>query len=173
MISPMKALEMVENVEGLEELSFLRVLLFCFCLVDCRKEFNLQMLTFCCRSWNFSTAWKNLVKSRWPNLGNQIEPIDWQQMYWETHLQKYAFFFASQWKNRDSIFCSWMICRFSCMIPQTNNSCLDEVAEIASLPSFDGRLGEIGISGTCYWVAWFLLNSCLSGVKYICIYVLC
>ncbi|ONH93047.1 hypothetical protein PRUPE_8G209500 [Prunus persica] len=64
------------------------------------------------RSWNFSTAWKNLVKSRWPNLGNQIEPIDWQQMYWETHLQ----------------------------------NCLDEVAEIASLPSFDGRLGEIGIS---------------------------
>lgn len=129
---------------------FVWVLLYCFCLVDCRKEFNLQMLTFCCRSWNFSTAWKNLVKSRWPNLGNQIEPIDWQQMYWETHLQKYAFFFASQWKNRDSIFCSWMICRFSCMIPQTNNSCLDEVAEIASLPSFDGRLGEIGISGTCY-----------------------
>ncbi|BFG42801.1 hypothetical protein CerSpe_290760 [Prunus speciosa] len=64
------------------------------------------------RSWNFSTAWKNLVKSRWPDLGNQIEPIDWQQMYWETHLQ----------------------------------NCLDEVAEIASLPSFDGRLGEIGIS---------------------------
>ncbi|KAL6271277.1 hypothetical protein ACE6H2_028188 [Prunus campanulata] len=64
------------------------------------------------RSWNFSTAWKNLVKSRWPDLGNQIEPIDWQQMYWETHLQ----------------------------------NCLDEVAEIASLPSFDGRLGEIRIS---------------------------
>ncbi|KAK9944911.1 hypothetical protein M0R45_010453 [Rubus argutus] len=64
------------------------------------------------RSWNFNKAWRNLFKSRWPELGNRIEPPDWQQTYWETHLQ----------------------------------NCLDEVAEIASLPSFNGCLGEIKIS---------------------------
>ncbi|KAM5563222.1 hypothetical protein ABKV19_018072 [Rosa sericea] len=64
------------------------------------------------RSRNFDKAWRNLFKSRWPELGSRIEPPDWQQIYWETHLQ----------------------------------NCLDEVAELASLPSFDGCLGEIKIS---------------------------
>ncbi|KAF3436035.1 hypothetical protein FNV43_RR23127 [Rhamnella rubrinervis] len=39
------------------------------------------------RYWNFDAAWRNLFKSRWPKLVNEIQPSDWQQMYWETHLQ--------------------------------------------------------------------------------------
>jgi hypothetical protein len=42
------------------------------------------------RHWNFNTAWRALVKLRWPDLVEQSEPVDWQQMYWEMHLQKYA-----------------------------------------------------------------------------------
>lgn len=76
---------------------------------------------------NFNTAWKALFKSRWPDLARKIQRvdwsagvakyesiIDWQQMYWETHLQ----------------------------------NCIDEAAEIAVLPSFDGCLGEIEIPDT-------------------------
>ncbi|KAK9281438.1 hypothetical protein L1049_004340 [Liquidambar formosana] len=78
------------------------------------------------RYGNFNTAWKTLFKSRWPKLVKPIEPVnwlaervekyeltsDWQQMYWETHIQ----------------------------------DCIDEAAEIALLPSFDGCIGEIKIS---------------------------
>ncbi|KAM3683472.1 hypothetical protein ACJW31_12G150000 [Castanea mollissima] len=39
------------------------------------------------RHWNFNTAWRALYKLRWPDLVEQIEPVDWQQMYWEMHLQ--------------------------------------------------------------------------------------
>ncbi|KAJ7972552.1 Leucine-rich repeat, ribonuclease inhibitor subtype [Quillaja saponaria] len=59
-------------------------------------------------------AWKMLFKLRWPALFNHIQPIDWQQIYWETHLQ----------------------------------NCLDEAAETAVLPSFNGCIGEIQISDT-------------------------
>ncbi|XP_050363520.1 uncharacterized protein LOC126782339 [Argentina anserina] len=64
------------------------------------------------RSRKFDKAWREFYKSRWPVLGSRIETDDWQQIYWETHLQK----------------------------------CLDEVAELASLPSFDGCLGDVKIS---------------------------
>ncbi|KAF5458282.1 hypothetical protein F2P56_022319 [Juglans regia] len=39
------------------------------------------------RYWNFNAAWKALFNLRWPDLVDQIEPVDWQEMYWETHLQ--------------------------------------------------------------------------------------
>lgn len=35
-------------------------------------------------------AWKALFKLRWPDLVDSIQPVDWQQMYWQTHLQKYV-----------------------------------------------------------------------------------
>ncbi|XP_077227277.1 RNI-like superfamily protein isoform X2 [Tasmannia lanceolata] len=84
------------------------------------------------RCADFNTAWKKLVMSRWPE-GIEIEPFncmtkqdgveryeltfnsgDWQQIYWEAHLQ----------------------------------NCLDEAAETALLPSFDGCIGEITMSDT-------------------------
>lgn len=66
------------------------------------------------RKGNFDAAWKALFKSRWPELVDNIQPDDWQQMYWETHLQ----------------------------------NCLDEAAEVAVLPSFNGCISEIKISET-------------------------
>ncbi|XP_044502364.1 NACHT, LRR and PYD domains-containing protein 14 isoform X2 [Mangifera indica] len=65
------------------------------------------------RMWKFNTAWKILFKKRWPQIVHHTEPNDWEQMYWEAHLQ----------------------------------SCLDEAAEVAVLPSFDGFIGDIKISG--------------------------
>nr|DAD20148.1 TPA_asm: hypothetical protein HUJ06_021611 [Nelumbo nucifera] len=80
------------------------------------------------RYGDFNTVWRTLFYSRWPEGVAQIQsmeqltmrPIkgsetdyndDWQQLYWEAHLQ----------------------------------NCLDEAAEIALLPSFDGCIGEITI----------------------------
>ncbi|PON51406.1 LRR domain containing protein [Parasponia andersonii] len=60
---------------------------------------------------NLDKAWRSLFELRWPELVNQHKSVDWQQIYWETHLQ----------------------------------NCLDEAAEIAVLPSFDGHLGEVKI----------------------------
>ncbi|KAJ1387220.1 hypothetical protein SESBI_40133 [Sesbania bispinosa] len=72
------------------------------------------------RVWNLNAAWKKLFKLRWPHLIKQIQPMDWLQEYWETHLQ----------------------------------DCLDEAAEIALLPSFNGFIGDIqisdGVSGLKY-----------------------
>ncbi|KDP26432.1 hypothetical protein JCGZ_17590 [Jatropha curcas] len=39
------------------------------------------------RSCNFDTAWKMLFQSRWPWLVDSNESVDWQQTYWQTHLQ--------------------------------------------------------------------------------------
>lgn len=39
------------------------------------------------RHWKFNTAWRALCKLRWRDLVEQIEPVDWQQKYWEMHLQ--------------------------------------------------------------------------------------
>ncbi|XP_010069680.2 uncharacterized protein LOC104456563 isoform X2 [Eucalyptus grandis] len=64
------------------------------------------------RNGSFSDAWRSLYKRRWAELVEQVQPADWQQAYWEMHLQK----------------------------------CIDEAAEVALLPSFDGKLGEIRIS---------------------------
>ncbi|WCJ38162.1 RNI-like superfamily protein [Euphorbia peplus] len=64
------------------------------------------------RGGNFNSAWKVLFKLRWPMLIDREEPDDWQQMYWETHLQ----------------------------------NCLDEAVGLASLPSFDGFIGEMRVS---------------------------
>ncbi|KAA8550666.1 hypothetical protein F0562_002350 [Nyssa sinensis] len=87
------------------------------CFRNCRKRK---------RYVDFETAWRRLYNSRWPGPVRQNQPVDWlanqgvtnndstsdwQQMYWETHLQ----------------------------------NCLDEAAEIALLPSFDGCIGEIKI----------------------------
>ncbi|XP_062148827.1 uncharacterized protein LOC133857575 [Alnus glutinosa] len=65
----------------------------------------------CCK---FNTAWMALFKLRWPDLVDHIKPVDWQQMYWEAHLQ----------------------------------NCLDEAAEIALIPCFNGCIGDIQISDT-------------------------
>jgi hypothetical protein len=46
------------------------------------------------RDWNLNTAWQKLFKLRWPNIIDQIQPTDWQQAYWETHLQKYLHYTA-------------------------------------------------------------------------------
>ncbi|KAI3878997.1 hypothetical protein MKX03_002708 [Papaver bracteatum] len=80
----------------------------------------------------FNSAWESLFKSRWSEGVKQNRPTDqfteqmipkseqasfsgdWQQLYWEAHIQ----------------------------------SCLDEAAEAALLPSFDGCIGEISISDT-------------------------
>lgn len=57
------------------------------------------------RCGNFNTVWRRLFKSRWPDFVKHIEVADWlaeqhgrkcdltndwQQMYWETHMQEYA-----------------------------------------------------------------------------------
>lgn len=42
------------------------------------------------RYGNFDTAWKALFKFRWPDLAECVKPVDWQQIYWETHVQKYV-----------------------------------------------------------------------------------
>lgn len=62
-----------------------------------------------CRYLNFEEEWKTLYELRWPALGRQSKNSknksfdssakgkeaerestdDWQQMYWEAHLQKY------------------------------------------------------------------------------------
>lgn len=74
----------------------------------------------------FDGVWKALFKERWPENFKRVELInkvdgarssvdhenDWQQLYWETHLQ----------------------------------NCLDEAAERAMLPAFDGHIGELSIS---------------------------
>ncbi|XVE78035.1 hypothetical protein DITRI_Ditri13aG0111800 [Diplodiscus trichospermus] len=39
------------------------------------------------RNGNFDTAWKALFKLRWPDLVDCVQPVDWQQIYWETHVQ--------------------------------------------------------------------------------------
>ncbi|KAK8711683.1 hypothetical protein V6N13_146956 [Hibiscus sabdariffa] len=63
------------------------------------------------RNGNFDTAWKALFTFRWPDHVERVQPVDWQQIYWEYHVQ----------------------------------DCLDKAAEVASLPSFSGCLGEIQI----------------------------
>ncbi|KAI4329851.1 hypothetical protein MLD38_028191 [Melastoma candidum] len=64
------------------------------------------------RNENFNLAWKSLFQLRWPDLVGEMKVDDWQQTYWELHLQ----------------------------------NCLDEAAEKAVLPSFNGRIGHITIS---------------------------
>ncbi|TKY62275.1 NLRC3 protein [Spatholobus suberectus] len=41
------------------------------------------------RDWNLNSAWQRLFQQRWPHRVKQIQihPTDWQQLYWETHLQ--------------------------------------------------------------------------------------
>ncbi|TYG49147.1 hypothetical protein ES288_D10G071200v1 [Gossypium darwinii] len=49
---------------------------------------DLKMGRKCGRYGNFDTAWKALFKFRWPDLAECVKPVDWQQIYWETHVQK-------------------------------------------------------------------------------------
>ncbi|XP_020211494.1 uncharacterized protein LOC109796223 isoform X2 [Cajanus cajan] len=39
------------------------------------------------REWNLNSAWQSLFQQRWPHRLHRIHPTDWQQLYWETHLQ--------------------------------------------------------------------------------------
>lgn len=98
----------------------------------------------CCK---FNTAWRALFKLRWPDLVDCIKPVDWQQMYWEAHLQKYAHLVTQTFECLLLFvhgFYSW----FSPFVML--NSCLDEAAEIALIPSFNGCIGDIQISGAKY-----------------------
>lgn len=48
-------------------------------------------LKFVCRNDVLGSSWKVLFKLRWPEFIDHVEsPADWQQLYWEKHLQKYA-----------------------------------------------------------------------------------
>ncbi|KAM7501543.1 hypothetical protein LguiB_000447 [Lonicera macranthoides] len=64
-----------------------------YCFRNCKKRK---------RCVNFEMAWRTLYKSRWPDHARQIQPVDllakqgmecyelendWNQMYWEAHLQ--------------------------------------------------------------------------------------
>ncbi|PKI76816.1 hypothetical protein CRG98_002802 [Punica granatum] len=40
------------------------------------------------RCGNFDRAWMALFKLRWPDAFELLHPADWQQAYWEKHLQK-------------------------------------------------------------------------------------
>lgn len=74
------------------------------------------------------------------------------------HISKSMLFFFFLMNGRKGIaeFCLRMtlafffFCFMILFYETIKNSCLDEVAEIASLPSFNGCLGEIKISGTSY-----------------------
>ncbi|KAK7378547.1 hypothetical protein VNO80_03990 [Phaseolus coccineus] len=37
--------------------------------------------------WDLSSAWQILFRLRWPQRVQLIQPTDWQQLYWEIHLQ--------------------------------------------------------------------------------------
>ncbi|CAJ1897955.1 unnamed protein product [Sphenostylis stenocarpa] len=37
--------------------------------------------------WNLNLAWERLFRLRWPENIGQIQPTDWQQLYWESHVQ--------------------------------------------------------------------------------------
>lgn len=39
------------------------------------------------RDCDLDIAWRKLFGLRWPDLINKIQPTDWQNAYWETHLQ--------------------------------------------------------------------------------------
>ncbi|KAH1258499.1 Protein NLRC5 [Glycine max] len=39
------------------------------------------------RDWNLNSAWQRLFQLRWPDRVKQIHRTDWEQLYWETHLQ--------------------------------------------------------------------------------------
>lgn len=110
---------------------------------------------FFVRYEGFDGVWKALFKERWPENFKRVELInkvdgarssvdhenDWQQLYWETHLQKCA-------NLMEAIFSFLNVPFFS--IEQFLvywNSCLDEAAERAMLPAFDGHIGELSISG--------------------------
>ncbi|TYI59964.1 hypothetical protein E1A91_D10G072200v1 [Gossypium mustelinum] len=56
-------------------------------LVECLPPLALQKLQSEIYG-NFDTAWKALFKFRWPDLAECVKPVDWQQIYWETHVQK-------------------------------------------------------------------------------------
>ena len=59
----------------------------------------------------------------------------------------FGYFFLISDRKWVGKFRSWSIC-FFLFSEISKNSCLDEVVEVASLPSFDGCLGEVKISGT-------------------------
>lgn len=40
--------------------------------------------------------WKKLFKTRWSGVTDQIEPVDWQQRYWEAHVQGYVHLISSK-----------------------------------------------------------------------------
>ncbi|KAL2344950.1 hypothetical protein Fmac_006235 [Flemingia macrophylla] len=84
------------------------------------------------RDWNLDSAWRRLFHQRWPQRLQQIQPADWQQLYWETHLQ----------------------------------DCLDEAAEVALIPSFDGYIGDIQISDSILKSIGFVGNTSHSTFDY-------
>ena len=110
----------------------------------------------------------NLFELRWPELFNKKESDDWQQMYWETHLQGYISLMMKETriyiyalliqrgkkKKKDTIEGNQLLSIFLLLVSlfvmlTTKNSCLDEAVAIALLPSFKGSLADVRISGMC------------------------
>ena len=106
-------------------------------------------------------TWKALYKSRWSVVQKvsvdmlledvqQDESItNWQQIYWEKHLQKYATCLSSQ----SLISLCFIFLIFNCIISIWHlNSCLDAAAEMVSITLFDGCLGDVEIPGNFFWL---------------------
>ena len=126
-----------------------------------------------CRNDVLGSSWKLLFKVRWPELVNSVEPsADWQQLYWEKHLQKYdtALWFVV-------LLCFLPVLSFAV---NPSNSCVDEAAEVAMRPTFSGRISSIHVSGkfsclealfvTCVRIFIQLVLFCVADkiLRYIC-----
>lgn len=125
----------------------------------------MELGTFFCRYLCFEEEWKNFYEARWPAFswsenfeskslarsakGNEVEcesANDWQQMYWEAHLQKYEHQIVYLLVVTTILFgfSSPVILKFHFFL---RNSCLDIAAEFALFPSFHGQIGEIQVPG--------------------------
>lgn len=107
-------------------------------------------------------AWSALYKTRWPNHCQRKQVVawfdrneekcesidDWQQKYWEAHLQEYAQLPNSSESYNFIYLCSDKLLHYRRVDHSLSSSCLDAVAETALLPSYDGSVGEIQIPGS-------------------------
>lgn len=128
----------------------------------------MELEIYFCRYLNFEEEWKNLYEARWPAFGwrsknfrsqssarsaNQKEvecesANDWQQMYWEAHLQKYEHQMIYLLVVTSYHYFKWL--QFTChfkILHFLRNSCLDTAAELTLFPSFHGRISEIEVPG--------------------------
>ncbi|PSR86389.1 hypothetical protein CEY00_Acc32012 [Actinidia chinensis var. chinensis] len=74
----------------------------------------------------FDSVWRTLYESRWPCLARQNQAVDW---------------LAKQNVEEHKLTNAWQQMYWEAHL----RCCLDAAAEIALLPSFDGRIGEVRI----------------------------